>query len=399
MHSESRIKFEEGDIEYFDTAMDLPDDLWDDNFDDDQVLMKKASLLALEKGSQFTFIPSYFLFRKGELIIPFYFQQYPLSKSTIGEILNLNGWANAFTSLLLQLGNGISGKNYNLLVCGNILASGSPGFPVKFLSQKVNLDKAFIDSFIPYLKQHNPLLGDPFVVLYKDLDATKNHFFDRTTLNKNVKLPLEPFMSMEIDKNWNTFDDYLNSLSSKYRVGAKSTIKKFDQITSVEFEVEDITACSSHIDELYSKVEERAKIRLSKVNPSYFSEMKKVWGDQFVFRVFLLKDKPLAFTSALYLNDQGDAHLIGFDDQNNQKFSLYHNLLFTFIDDGIKNKVKRLNFGRTAPEIKSSVGATTEATDCFVVFSEQNFGSLANRAVSRMSEGQYNIRHPFRKNS
>jgi hypothetical protein len=309
----------------------------------------------------------------------------------------LNGWANAFTSLLLQLGKGISGKNYNLLVNGNILASGSPGFPSKFLAPESGLDKEFIDSFIPLLKQHNPLLGEPFVTLYKDIEIEDHAFFDRTISNKNVRLPLEPVMSMNIDEKWKNFNDYLNSLSSKYRVGAKSAIKKFENITSVEFDVEDIKACYSHIEELYNKVEERAKIRLSKINPSYFSEMKKLFGDQFIFKVFLLKEKPLAFTSSLFINDHGEAHLIGFDESFNNKFALYHNILFSFIDDSIKHNVRKLNFGRTATEIKSSVGAVPETKDCFVLFTDENFGSMADRAVSKMSESQFIIRQPFRK--
>jgi hypothetical protein len=378
-------------------ASDIPANEWNNSFGPNRLLMHKESLLALEKNSDTIFTPSYFILKSGETIIPFYFQQFLLKKSSVKGIFDLNGLTSSLTSFLLRFGNGVAKKNYNLVVCGNSIASGCPGFPEDNINGQLPINEKLIRSFLPELKKLHPTVGDALVVLYKDLPDHQSNFFSNSTHRTPINLPFDPFMYMKIDTDWNSFADYLSALSSKYRIKAQSTIKKFSIIKKVALKLSDIKTYSSEIEKLYSEVENKSRIRLLKVKASYFYQMKEYFEKKFVVNMFLLDNQPVAFTSALYSNGYGEAHLVGFSGSLNVEYALYQNILYSFITDAIKHKVHTLSFGRTATEIKSSVGAVPGKQYNTLVFEEEKFGTIASEAISNISKGKFIFRRPFRK--
>jgi hypothetical protein len=68
----------------------------------------------------------------------------------------------------------------------------------------------------------------------------------------------------------------------------------------------------------------------------------------------------VVFGSCIKSNkNEASAHYIGIDFKH-EHLELYQNLLYQFIAFAITNKVKTLYFGRTAAEIKSTVGAVPQ---------------------------------------
>ena len=52
-----------------------------------------------------------------------------------------------------------------------------------------------------------------------------------------------------------------------------------------------------------------------------------------------------------------DAHFIGIDYSKNKEFAIYPRILNDYVRLGIETKSNQINLGRTASEIKSTLGA------------------------------------------
>lgn len=60
-----------------------------------------------------------------------------------------------------------------------------------------------------------------------------------------------------------------------------------------------------------------------------------------------------------------DAHFIGIDYSKNKEYAIYPRILNDYVRLGIKLKTKQINLGRTASEIKSTLGAKPKELTCY----------------------------------
>ena len=74
----------------------------------------------------------------------------------------------------------------------------------------------------------------------------------------------------------------------------------------------------------------------------------------------------VAFACGFYLKDEVEAHYIGFDYDCNREFELYQTILYSYIEQAILEKKSHVNLGRTASEIKSTVGARAHELLCYI---------------------------------
>ena len=93
------------------------------------------------------------------------------------------------------------------------------------------------------------------------------------------------------------------------------------------------------------------------LNGQYFVEMKRALGDNYKVLGYYLEDKLVAFTSYILGNEEMEIHYIGIDYQYNEECKLYFNILFDGLETAIENRKTSLELGRTAREVKASLGA------------------------------------------
>ena len=74
----------------------------------------------------------------------------------------------------------------------------------------------------------------------------------------------------------------------------------------------------------------------------------------------------VGFLSALKTNNHLDAHFIGLDYTLNKECAIYPRILNDYVRLGIELKVSQINFGRTASEIKTTIGAQPEQLMCYI---------------------------------
>jgi hypothetical protein len=118
---------------------------------------------------------------------------------------------------------------------------------------------------------------------------------------------------------------------------------------------------------LYEEIFAHAKFKLIKLPEDYFSKVKALFKERFKVIVFLLDDEIVAFASIFLMPDHSvEAHYIGFSYALNHRYNLYQNLLYKIINEAIVNQRNTVNLGRTAAEIKTTVGAKAEDLNCYI---------------------------------
>ncbi|MFM2267848.1 MAG: hypothetical protein RL757_1289, partial [Bacteroidota bacterium] len=175
------------------------------------------------------------------------------------------------------------------------------------------------------------------------------------------EISVDPHFVLEISEDWKTFDDYLNAFHAKARTRARRAEKKIGNLELKNFNEERIIAFKSEIEGLYTQISEKANFNLFKLDGDYFLKFKQHFPADFqLFGYFKTENderKLVAFFTTIRNGEELEAHFLGYDKSENQEYQLYLNILFQIIRVGIESGAQRVVFGRTASEIKSSVGA------------------------------------------
>jgi predicted N-acyltransferase len=206
---------------------------------------------------------------------------------------------------------------------------------------------------------------------------------------------VEPNMMMDIQ--WNTFEEYLNAMSKKYRNRAKNIVKKGAEIERRDFSEKDILENSERILQLYRNVHLKAKFRMASLTLSYFAEMKKVLAGKFSFIAYFFEGKMIGFRTTFVLKNEIEAHFIGLDYSVNKELELYQNILYDYVQEALQNRSHRLLLGRTASEIKSTVGAEAVELTCYIRHRNPLSNRIIKPFVDFLKPSDWVPRNPFKE--
>ena len=91
-----------------------------------------------------------------------------------------------------------------------------------------------------------------------------------------------------------------------------------------------------------------------------------------------------------------EASFIGFEHSYNATHQIYLSLLYEILNIGIKSRSKSINYGRTATEIKSSLGADAFDMYCYLRHTNIIFNALTPSLVDYLDKPEtWQPRHPF----
>ncbi|NVJ88526.1 MAG: GNAT family N-acetyltransferase [Flavobacteriaceae bacterium] len=245
-------------------------------------------------------------------------------------------------------------KPLKLLITGNIFVSGEHGIFIKTNENKKEIIKTIAKATLVLEKDFN-LKIDAFLL--------KDFLNESLTITDELKdfnyhpFSVEPIMVLHIEKTWRSFDDYLHVLKTKFRVKAKKAFSLSKELTIINITSNNIDDYLPKMNMLYKKVISKATFNLSDFNLATYKDLKLKFGELYILKVYTLQGKVVGFLSGLIHNKNLDAHFVGIDYQLNKTFGIYQRMLYDYIQIAIENNLETLNFGRTASEIKSSVGA------------------------------------------
>lgn len=284
---------------------------------------------------------------------------------------------------------------FNVLVCGSLVNSGElglacgPDAPPDLLPRCLKMARAA-------LSKRGQRAG---IVLVKDLYApTREHLGPALQKAGYHELTAQPAMWMELNPAWRTMDDYLNELHSKYRVRAKRAFKKAAAVQRVEFSLEEIEQHKAQLYALYQEVAKGAGFNTFTLHPDYFVALKKQMPDSFRLFAYFVEGELVAFYSALIGEKYMDAHFLGLQQSLNAEHQLYLNMLFDLVKVGIYHRSPKINFARTALEIKSSVGAVPHQLYFYLWHANPVFNALVPRLYRMFSPDEpWQARHPYKE--
>jgi len=248
-----------------------------------------------------------------------------------------------------------------VLCCGNVFLSGEYGVFLKEGEPKIETFNAIAQA-LKQLSKSTKKLSSVFV---KDFENESLHITDHLKSFDYAAMQVEPNMIITLKPEWTSFNDYKSALKSKYRVKANKADSKSKTLKAKYFTQQDIEKHKNELQELYQNTIDNADFNAQILNLDTYIHLKKTFKDKFVVKGYFLDGKLVGFLSAMQNKTNLDAHFIGIDYANNKEFAIYPRILNDYVRHGIETKSSQINLGRTASEIKSTLGAKPMVLTCY----------------------------------
>ncbi len=386
----------------FTSIKEVDEIVWNTVIPEDNFFLKWEYLNAFEKNRPQNLSFHYALISDGDKsIAAFYFQVVYLTSEQIAFILE----PITSSSRLNAVGNGLrewikkckEENGFRLLVSGNNFISGEYGVGMLKSAEPEKVFLALAET-IKVITKTERAVGKISAILVKDyFEKQSKETSDFIRRKRYYRFSVEPEMIVKLAPEWKSFENYLESFSKKYRNRAKSVLKKTSEIKVVELNGEALEQNASKLFQLYYNVFEKAKFRLSVLSPEYFVDMKNAFPDKFFIYAYELNGKIVGFRSGFHLSTHLEAHFIGIDYSVNADIPLYQRVLYDFIKDGIESQLPEVFLGRTAAEMKSTVGATAENLVCYIRHRNGLSNQVIRPFIDYLKPSEWVPRNPFKE--
>jgi hypothetical protein len=282
-----------------------------------------------------------------------------------------------------------------MLVCGNLLSWGMHGIAFAANEDSAALWPAVAEALYR-LRRADRLLGNTDLVMIKDI--TDEYAAGAAALKRFSYRPLEtdPNMMLEISPKWRTYDDYLASLTSKYRKTAKQIDKDVVAAGCLVEELSDVERDADTLHELYMQTHRNAKFRPVTLPVAFLPTLAARLRDDVVCTVVRRDEQLLGFVTTVRDGETAVGYYIGFDREANAEFPIYFRLLNAVVADAIKLGCSRLSLGRTALEPKARLGARPEPMRVWIRHRIPMLNVLVRGLLHTISHDEAPERNPFK---
>jgi predicted N-acyltransferase len=363
---------------------------WDD-LATSTIFLSKKYLQVLEKSSPENMICHFIGIFKNDLLVG-------IAVSQFLDLNKLESFGERDKCIKTALRN-FAFKNFcsNVLLIGNNMLTGQNAFA---FSEKIDEKQA-----IKTLKIASSALKKIFetkgkkihITSFKDFNQAELKNFDISEFKNNYQFSTQPNMVFTIDKAWKSEQDYINSLSKKYRDQYKRARKKADVIEKRKMNLEDIIAYEETIYDLYIHVAKNAPFNTFFLPKNHFRTFKEIFKDKFLFYGYFIDEKLIGFNTLIKNGDVMDTYFLGYDESIQREKMLYLNMLYDMIAYSINKGFKEIIFARTALEIKSSVGAKPVKMYGFIAHSNPIINSQMSKIFRYLEpETIWQERNPFK---
>ncbi|PTM10642.1 MAG: hypothetical protein DA408_15445 [Bacteroidetes bacterium] len=179
-------------------------------------------------------------------------------------------------------------------------------------------------------------------------------------------LPVQPNMVVTLDPAWRVFDDYLDAMSSKYRVRVRRARKKGDELQRRLLSLAELQVHQRQLHALYQDIAKQSDFNAVVLPEDYFTAWKTHFPDRFQVWGYFVEEELIGFSTAIYNGAELEAHFLGLEQGYSRTHQLYLNMLYDLVAEAIAAGSHQLVLSRTALEIKSSVGARPENLYCWM---------------------------------
>jgi len=306
--------------------------------------------------------------------------------------------ANAFIQKASYYIGSLIKRNYvKIMICGSAFLSGEHGIYIKPNEDKKLVLEQLIKGIQAIINANRYLEKWVDIILLKDFITKSLPIVGNLKTYNYSPVQVDPNMVLTLDPTWNEFEDYLSSFKSKFRVKAKKAYKTSCDLVAKDFTVDDIKQYKKELTRLYYNVKDKSSFNPETLNISTYISLKDTLKDSFVLKGYFLDDKLVGFMSGVVSQNSLDAHYVGIDYELNRKHAIYSRMLYDYVKIGIEKKLGYINFGRTAGEIKSTLGAVPEELTCYVRHKKSVANFLFKPFIRKIKPSVFEQRFPFKK--
>lgn len=377
-------------ITLFDSIHDVNEDEWNKAVPESKGLMRHPYLRAVENSSSESQQSRYVLIYKDNMpVAAAIFNIVSLTGQDYGSI---NAEQNTFERLTKSIKDKVK---LSMLVCGHTHISGDHGF---IYSSEISSREAYhaLADACYKIRRSEKLHDKINLQLIKDFYEGEFESSKYLQVFKYHQFKIDPNMILNIRPQWNSFEDYLQAMNTKYRKKAVSVVKQGMNLKRRNLTEEEIRESAEQIQMLYLQVANKAKVRINHYDVSYFIQLKINLKDAFELIAYYRDGEMVAFSTVIFWGDNCEAHSIGINYEFNTVFAIYQNMLYHYVRIAIERRKRALILGRTAMEMKSNIGAEPVEMCCYV----RHSGRFLNRAFkpifNYIKQTEWTQRSPFK---
>ncbi len=392
----------DGDIpltfELFSSVISIPRGDWEALVPDSRTCLRHDFLAGIEQAGKPVMDFRYALFYQEKRPVAFAaFQIVRFDVGKIGPYARDTGTSRsplqAAGHLVARVAKDISRRfSIRVLALGNAFLTGEYGF---YHHPELAPQKAF-EALMDAVKQLRRETGKIRAVLLKDFFPGPKHPENYLCEQGFHLFHGDPNMLLHLQPEWESFDHYLDAMSSKYRQRARSAFKKSSELVSREMSLEDVLAQNGRLYALFCKIAEKDRFVLQQVPERYFCALKTAMGDALKVTGYYQDDELIAFMTHIPNGRTLEAHYLGYDPNLNRDLKIYQRMLYDTVRFAIDEGFACISLGRTAMEIKSTVGAEGHTMNMYLLATQPLINRLARPIMRNLSMEEWTPRNPFR---
>ncbi len=268
-------------------------------------------------------------------IAPCFLMNYPLD-TTIGgfakkPIANLR---KAFPSAL----------SLKILICGSPACEGRIGIAPK---NRSNIIRALIAGMEKIAKDEKASM-----IAFKDFSGSYTKLLDRLLMKQGFN-KIESYPSVKMDIDFNSFDEYLKTLSYSTRKDLRRKFRKVDSLPKIDLEVSDnIDGILDEAYGLYQQTFSKSAVQFEEIPKTFFANISKHMPGESKYFLWRINNKLVAFNFCLASADTLMDEYIGFDYSVAYDYHLYFVTFRDIITWCIQNNIKKYESGALTYEPK-----------------------------------------------
>jgi hypothetical protein len=200
-----------------------------------------------------------------------------------------------------------------------------------------------------------------------------------------IDVEFDPVMQIYLNPEWKNLEEYKSSLRKKSRAKLRRIDKKSSDLDLQVLSFEEVHENADILFKLYSQVYGRAGFKLGMLNKNDLISLKKYWREDFPVIGYYYENRLVGFQCGIVTDDSVEAFFVGFNLNENRVHSIYQRMLLEFIKQGIARGSTKVSLGRTALDIKSSLGASPQRLVCHMKVHNRPIIHSLMRAVASAS--------------
>ncbi len=203
---------------------------------------------------------------------------------------------------------------------------------------------------------------------------------------------------MELDlKGMDTFEDYLNKLQSKYRLRVRKVVDLNKDTSIIDINKENFNTYREDLSILFLNVLNNSKFKLTTISVDYFYQY-LIHIDRFHMKGLIIEGKLVGFVSYFQLDSIIEVHYVGLNYAYNESHRVYNFILIHMIQIALGHQIPKVCFGRTAQELKSTLGAQPFSTLSSLKINSSLLNIFTPIFLNRMVPESWVQRSPFKVN-